>query len=98
MPMRRRPRHKRSATTFKTRTKCLMNSAALYSARRRMRRKSSALFQDAPSRNIALTALQGMGGIGKTVLAQALCHDEVVRDAYPDGIFWFAIGKESRLS
>ena len=58
----------------------------------------NALFQDAPSRNIALTALQGMGGIGKTVLAQALCHDEVVRDAYPDGIFWFAIGKESRLS
>jgi len=58
----------------------------------------NALFQDAPNRNIALTALQGMGGIGKTVLAQALCHDEVVRHAYPDGIFWFTIGKESRLS
>ena len=58
----------------------------------------NALFQDAPNRNIALTALQGMGGIGKTVLAQALCQDEVVRHAYPDGIFWFTIGKESRLS
>jgi WD40 repeat protein len=57
-----------------------------------------ALFQDAPNRNIALTALQGMGGIGKTALAQALCLDEVVQHAYPDGIFWFAIGKESRLS
>jgi NB-ARC domain/TIR domain len=53
------------------------------------------LFQDAPQRNIALTALRGMGGIGKTVLAQALCHDHVVRHAYPDGIFWFSIGKES---
>ncbi len=42
--------------------------------------------------------LQGMGGIGKTVLAQALCHNEVVRQAYPDGIFWFAIGKKSRFS
>src|ERR1039457_4153402 len=58
----------------------------------------NALFQDAPNRNIALTALQGMGGIGKTVLAQALCHNEVVRYAYPDGIFWFTIGKESRLT
>src|ERR1035438_10855545 len=58
----------------------------------------NALFQDAPNRNIALTALQGMGGIGKTVLAQALCHNEVVQHAYPDGIFWFTIGKESRLT
>jgi WD40 repeat protein len=55
------------------------------------------LFKDEPNRNIVLTALQGMGGIGKTVLAQALCHDEVVTRAYPDGIFWFSIGKESRL-
>jgi hypothetical protein len=56
------------------------------------------LFQEGSNRNLALTALQGMGGIGKTVLAQALCHDKVVQHAYPDGIFWFAIGKESRLS
>ena len=56
-----------------------------------------ALFQEAPHRNIALTALQGMGGIGKTVLAQALCHDEVVQQAYPDGTFWFTIGREAGL-
>ena len=36
-----------------------------------------------------------MGGIGKTVLAQALCHDEVVQQAFPDGIVWITIGKES---
>ena len=60
-------------------------------------RLRDALFEDARHRNIALTALEGMGGIGKTVLAAALCHDEVVQDAYPDGIFWFTIGRESRL-
>ena len=45
------------------------------------------------NRNIAITAMQGMGGIGKTVLVEALCHDEVVQQAFPDGIFWFSIGK-----
>lgn len=44
---------------------------------------------------IALTALEGMGGIGKTVLAQAICHDEVVQEAFPDGVIWVTIGKES---
>jgi len=48
--------------------------------------------------NIALTALWGMGGIGKTVLAQALCRDEVVRRRFPDGIVWVSIGRESKIS
>ena len=54
-----------------------------------------ALITDDGGRHIALTALEGMGGIGKTVLAQALCHDEVVQQAFPDGIVWITIGKES---
>jgi WD40 repeat protein len=44
---------------------------------------------------VAVTALQGMGGIGKTEVARALCHDPKVRDAFPDGIVWLDIGRES---
>src|SRR5271157_5561593 len=54
-----------------------------------------ALITDDGGRNVALTALEGMGGIGKTVLAQALCHDEVVQQAFPDGVVWITIGKEA---
>ena len=49
--------------------------------------------QGGQSETIALTAVAGMGGIGKTVLAQALCRDERIRQAFPDGIFWQSIGK-----
>jgi WD40 repeat protein len=62
-----------------------------------LERLRNTLFTAGANRNIAITAMQGMGGIGKTVLATALCHDEVVQQAFPDGIFWFSIGKESRL-
>jgi hypothetical protein len=53
------------------------------------------LFAEAANRNIAVTAIEGMAGIGKTVLARALCQLEVMRHAYPDGIFWLTIGRES---
>jgi hypothetical protein len=38
--------------------------------------------------------LQECGGIGKTVLAQALFRDEVVRQAFPDGLVWITVGRE----
>jgi WD40 repeat protein len=46
-------------------------------------------------RSIMITALQGMGGVGKTLLAQALAHDPLVQQEFPDGIIWIAMGKES---
>jgi WD40 repeat protein len=54
-----------------------------------------AIFTEGGGRNIALTALQGMGGVGKSVLAAALCHDEVVQQAFPDGVVWVTAGKEA---
>lgn len=41
------------------------------------------LIADDGGRHIALTALQGMGGIGKTVLAQALCHARSCNRRFP---------------
>jgi WD40 repeat protein len=41
--------------------------------------------------------VQGMGGIGKTVLAAALAHDSEVRQAFPDGIYWLTIGQKPNL-
>jgi hypothetical protein len=58
----------------------------------------NALITDGSGPSIALTALEGMGGIGKTILAQALCHDEVVQQAFPDGIVWITVGKEPAYS
>jgi WD40 repeat protein len=54
----------------------------------------NAVIKDDPGPSIAITALRGMGGIGKTILAQALGHDEVVQHAFPDGIAWTTAGTE----
>ena len=52
------------------------------------------VFTEGAGANIAVTALQGMGGIGKTVLATAVCRDPAVQRAFPDGIAWITIGRE----
>lgn len=50
-----------------------------------------ALFAEDQLQPINLVALAGMAGVGKTVLANALTHDPVVRDAFPDGIVWVGL-------
>ena len=59
-----------------------------------LERLRDAVITDEPGPSVALTALNGMGGIGKTVLAQALSQDEAVQHAFPDGIVWTTVGKE----
>lgn len=53
-----------------------------------------AVLREDDERGVALIALRGMGGVGKSVLAQALCHDPLVQAAFPDGVIWVTIGRE----
>jgi WD40 repeat protein len=46
----------------------------------------------------ARVGLQGMGGIGKSVLASALAHRPEVRRAFPDGVFWVTLGQEPNVA
>jgi NB-ARC domain/APAF-1 helical domain len=41
-----------------------------------------------------IVGLQGMGGIGKTILAAAAACDEDIRRHYKDGVFWLTLGQK----
>jgi hypothetical protein len=48
---------------------------------------------------VAITAaLRGAGGFGKTVLAQALGHDDDIQDAFHDGVLWTTLGERPNLT
>jgi hypothetical protein len=40
------------------------------------------------------SAIQGQGGIGKTILAQLLAYDGDVQTRFPDGIYWLTFGQK----
>ncbi|WP_051767765.1 NB-ARC domain-containing protein [Amycolatopsis vancoresmycina] len=44
---------------------------------------------------VALTAVAGAGGFGKTTLAAEACHDDRVVGKFPDGILWVTIGEHT---
>ncbi len=46
---------------------------------------------------LVVSALHGLGGIGKTVLASSLAHDEEVVNQFSDGILWATLGQEPDL-
>jgi|GEM_PF-1039665 len=45
----------------------------------------------------ARVGVQGMGGIGKTVLAMSLARDLETRRAFPDGVCWVGVGQEPNI-
>src|SRR5579885_340569 len=47
--------------------------------------------------SMALIALHGLPGVGKTALAIALAHDPVVRAHFKDGILWAGLGPEPNI-
>jgi len=42
---------------------------------------------------VAVTAVQGMGGVGKSALVSELARDEETETAFPDGTLWVTLGK-----
>ena len=47
--------------------------------------------------SVPYIGLQGMGGIGKSVLAAALARDEHILAAFPDGVIWITLGQRPDL-
>lgn len=45
--------------------------------------------------NLALSALNGLPGVGKTALAVALAHDKEVLAHFQDGVLWAGLGREA---
>ena len=60
--------------------------------------KLKAALLDSKGNAVATTAaLRGAGGFGKTVLAQALAHDDDIQDAFHDGVLWVTLGEKPSL-
>ncbi|NER52847.1 MAG: hypothetical protein F6J92_40660, partial [Symploca sp. SIO1A3] len=43
---------------------------------------------------LVISAIYGLGGIGKSTVVGALAHDPDVRSYFPDGIFWATLGQQ----
>ena len=65
-------------------------------------RKIKALLLES-TKNVGITGisqsigLQGMGGIGKSIIASSIAYDDDIRLAFPDGIIWVALGQKPEI-
>ncbi len=46
---------------------------------------------------LVVSAVHGLGGIGKTTLVAALAHDSELQTRFPDGILWATLGHEPEV-
>jgi hypothetical protein len=59
--------------------------------------KAMLLSESAPN-TLVVSAIHGLGGIGKSVLAAAIACDPVIKKRFPDGVYWIgALGHEPDL-
>ncbi len=47
---------------------------------------------------VAISAINGLGGVGKSVLAAMVAHDCEIRRTFPDGIVLIEVGKQPNLT
>lgn len=59
--------------------------------------KKRLLTESSDVRTLVVTAIHGLGSIGKSTLAKALAHDEDVQNHFCDGILWATLGQEPNL-
>ena len=46
---------------------------------------------------LVVSAIHGLGGIGKSTLAAALTYDKEVQERFPDGILWATLGQQPTI-
>ena len=51
------------------------------------------LLQDAAQGTLVVSAIYGLGGIGKSVLAAAIAHEKAIQQHFSDGILWITLGQ-----
>lgn len=47
---------------------------------------------------LAITAIHGAPGVGKTIAASAIAHDGAIRQRYSDGILWVTLGQNPDIA
>ena len=59
--------------------------------------KAQLLADGATSGALVVSAIHGLGGIGKSTLAAALAHDSDVQARFPDGVLWATLGQQPEI-
>jgi NB-ARC domain/CHAT domain len=59
--------------------------------------KRCLLLESNDARTLVVTAIHGMGSVGKSTLAAALAHDPEVKAHFDDGILWATLGQQPNL-
>ena len=59
--------------------------------------KKRLLTNSSDPRTLVVTAIHGLGSIGKSTLAMALAHDKEVQEKYSDGILWATLGQKPNI-